>query len=602
MKACRSIVITFFGVCLFTLPAINSNGQDQRVADSLVRYYQEGKFVGVTKLELLRQLAFNETNDYKLSLRYADELINLSVSENNFLYLFRGYRQKGAVNRQLGNFEIALEAFFMSREAASKAGYKEGEGSAYTAIADTYSEMGNSHNAENYYNKSISLLRTTEDTVSLATALINAGDEYFKNRKYDSAMLYFNESGLLFRKINYLIGTAYTLGNIGMVYAVQGKDELAKANISEAIAILEQHKNYIAISEYLTYMSDIYLKQKDWPTSLSYAQRSLQLAQKFELKKQISDSNLKLSVLYEQLGKPSESLRFYKEHIAYRDSVNNLETVQQMADLRTDFEVSQKQVEVDLLNQQKKNQRIVLVASTIATVLVLLLALGLYRRYHFIKVTNRVIEEEKNRSDKLLLNILPDETAQELKHYGKVKAKKFESVTVMFTDFKDFTRFSERVDPDQLIRSIDFYFREFDMIISKYGLEKIKTIGDSYMCAGGLPVPNPLHAVKVVQAAREMIELVRRKLMEKDDLLHFQVRIGIHTGPVVAGIVGMKKWQYDIWGDTVNIASRLESASEPGRINLSESTYKEIKEQFPCSYRGELEAKNRGALKMYYLG
>ena len=142
---------------------------------------------------------------------------------------------------------------------------------------------------------------------------------------------------------------------------------------------------------------------------------------------------------------------------------------------------------------------------------------------------------------------------------------------------------------------------KFDDIIEKYKLEKIKTMGDSYMCAGGLPVPDPLHAIQVVQAAREMIELVGRKLMEEDDLLHFQVRIGIHTGPVVAGIVGMKKWQYDIWGDTVNIASRLESASEPGRINLSESTYQKIKEQFPCSYRGELEAKNRGALKMYYL-
>ena len=187
-------------------------------------------------------------------------------------------------------------------------------------------------------------------------------------------------------------------------------------------------------------MSDIHESREDQGMAIKYAKRSLDLAQRHNLKDQISEANLKLAQLFEYLDRPVESYRHYKDHIMYRDSVNNIKAVQKMANLRTNFEVSRKQIEVDLLNQQKKNQRIVLVASTIASLLIFLLALGLYRRYHFIKVTNRIIEKEKNRSESLLLNILPEETAKELKENGQVQAKKFESVTVLFSDFKGFTK------------------------------------------------------------------------------------------------------------------------------------------------------------------
>ena len=182
-----------------------------------------------------------------------------------------------------------------------------------------------------------------------------------------------------------------------------------------------------------------------------------------------------------------------------------------------------------------------------------------------------------------------------------MEAVKLDEVTVLFTDFVSFSKLAEHIEPVQLVKSIDFYFKGFDEIATKYGLEKIKTIGDSYMCACGLPTPNPTHARNVVLAAREMNELVSHALTAEDGFNHFQIRIGIHSGPVVAGIVGIKKWQYDIWGDTVNIASRMESKSEPGRINLSETTYLKIKDEFPCEYRGEIEVKNRGMLKMYFL-
>jgi class 3 adenylate cyclase len=396
---------------------------------------------------------------------------------------------------------------------------------------------------------------------------------------------------------------------MGMLYAKQGDDAKAMFNINKAVEILEEAQDYYAISEYLTYMSEIYLNRGNTSEALEYAKRSLQLAKKYGLKDQISDSNLLLSELYEKQGDQITAYKYYKDHIVYRDSVQNVAKVQEMADLRTNFEVSQKQTELDLKetalnlsNQQKKNQRIVILATAIALFLIGLLAVGLFRRNKFIQRTKKIIEEEKNRSDNLLLNILPEETAQELKDSGKVKAKKYESVTVFFSDFKGFTSYSETLSPEALVETIGYYFSKFDVIIEKYGLEKIKTIGDAYMCAGGLPFPSDNHAENMIRAAMEIADFVSETKKDVNaKALNFDIRIGINTGPVVAGVVGAKKFAYDIWGDTVNIASRMESASEPGKINISENTYEIIKGNFDCEYRGQLDVKNKGKMKMYFV-
>ncbi len=575
--------------------------QDKSIIDSLEQTYINNSYLEGERLYILKELSHNHPNPDK-ALKYSEELLEIAQILDSVNYKFDGFLNEGNALTRKGDYTEALQSYFKAANIAIEEKNSDYLGIVNITIADVYSNMGNHNNAIQYYQKAIIILRKGKDSINLASALFNAGDEYLNQNKLDTAIVYFEESGLIFKKINYLMGTAYNLGNVGMVYAKQGKDSLALVNINSAIKILEEIEEYHPISDYLTYMSEIYRKNNDWNTALKYSELSLELAQKYRFKKQISDANLQLSKLYEQKGNLKEYIKYYKMHIAYKDSINNISSVQQMATIRADFEISQKQIEVDLLNEQKRTQRIIVFAIIIALCLVILLAIGLFRRYHFIKKTKQIIENEKNRSESLLLNILPEETAQELKEFGKVKAKKIESVTVLFTDFKEFTQYAENLTPEELVESVDFYFSKFDAIMEKYGLEKIKTVGDAYMCAGGLPFPTKDHALKMTQAAFEINEFVKEaKNNNPMNQTRFDIRIGINTGPIVAGVVGTKKFAYDIWGDTVNIASRMETNSEPGKINVSENTYKLIKDAFNFEFRGEIQVKHRGIMKMYFV-
>lgn len=218
---------------------------------------------------------------------------------------------------------------------------------------------------------------------------------------------------------------------------------------------------------------------------------------------------------------------------------------------------------------------------------------------------NKTIREEQERSENLLLNILPSLVAEELKKNGSTKAQYFEDVSVLFADFVGFSKIAEQLKPQQLVTELDTAFKAFDEIIARYNLEKIKTIGDAYMCAGGL-VPGGRDGSQIrdmVSAAREMQNwlTVWNAEREAKGLPRFDARIGIHRGPVVAGVVGSKKFAFDIWGDTVNIAARVEQASEGGKINISGEAYDIIKSFSPCQYRGKISVKNKGEIDMYYI-
>ena len=402
MFSLKSVVLLI--ACMLFM-ASRLPAQNQQVADSLAIIYQQNKLPDTAKMALLRDLSFNETRDLNKGLEYAEELIRLSEKSGDNNYLRRAYFQKGIKKRLQGKLEEALDAFFKSAEVARKSNHLKAEGEAYSAIADSYSIANNPSAAKEYYNKAIRTLRESipesrDDSINLASVLNNAADELLQNKNYDSALLYSVEAKLIFDQLNYLSGKGYSLGNIGMVYASIGNNDLAEKNMNEAIDILTQTQDYYPICVYLISIADIYKNKGNTTTALNYALISLRLAERYGLNEQIADANLKLSELYQALGNAPEALKYYKSHIAFRDSITNIRSVQEMANLRTNFEVSQKQAEVNLLSQQKRNQRNLTIAlGAILCLTILFLAIILRANKHK-QTAYRILNLQKEETDK----------------------------------------------------------------------------------------------------------------------------------------------------------------------------------------------------------
>jgi class 3 adenylate cyclase len=242
----------------------------------------------------------------------------------------------------------------------------------------------------------------------------------------------------------------------------------------------------------------------------------------------------------------------------------------------------------------------------IAILVVIFISWAYYRNSkinNLLRQKNDEIAAAKEKSEELLLNILPASTAEELKEFGKTTSKRYDNASIMFTDFKGFTKFSEQYSPEDLVQELDNYFTVFDEIMQQYNIEKIKTIGDAYLCVCGVPDEDPNHATKIINAAFELRDYVQQKaktLKEKGKPF-LEMRIGVHSGPLVAGVVGSKKFAFDVWGDAVNIAARMEQSGEVNTINVSEDVHELIKDDFDLEYRGEIQAKNKGKLKMYFV-
>jgi class 3 adenylate cyclase len=220
-----------------------------------------------------------------------------------------------------------------------------------------------------------------------------------------------------------------------------------------------------------------------------------------------------------------------------------------------------------------------------------------------VRLRTKELNEEKEKSERLLLNILPEEIADELKQRGKVQPRRFDDVSMIFLDIVEFTKIAEQIPPEQLIEELDYYFQAIDTIFSKHGVEKIKTIGDAYLAVTGLPVPDANHALTALNAAIEILDFIKKEKEKRvaAGKMAFDLRIGIHSGSVIAGVVGNSKFAFDIWGDDVNIAARLESSGEKGRINVSESTWRLVNGHYSFEQRGKVNAKYKGEIEMYFL-
>jgi adenylate cyclase len=298
---------------------------------------------------------------------------------------------------------------------------------------------------------------------------------------------------------------------------------------------------------------------------------------------------------YTKTNQPNQAIDFYKK--ALKLSEENT------------YYIKNQLSQANLENEKDFRFKQYLITFTILIVIVLLIYI-IYRSYKFTKKTktflnqqNEVIASEKEKSDKLLLNILPKDIAEELKESGFSIVKHYDLVSVLFADFAGFSKIVEEISFELLVAELDMYFKKFDKTVEKYHLEKIKTIGDAYMLAGGLPIPNPNNPILTVLAGLHIQRIIESKNVYKilNNISLWELRVGIHTGPVIAGVVGEKKFAYDIWGDTVNIASRMESAGDISKVNISGTTYELIKDYFDCTYRGKIPVKSKGEIDMYYV-
>ncbi len=324
--------------------------QQQNRLDSLVSAYESGNYKKQDKLSILEEIT-NSYNDPDKILFFSNLLIDAAQAADSTGYIYVGLLQRGNALQRKSDLSKALESYLDAAKIANKG---KQTGAIYITIADVYSIMGNHNNAVNYYQNAIAILKGEKDSVMVTTALYNLGDEYLKADNLDSALLYTKESEALSNKINYHIGEAYCLGSKGIIYSKKGNHLQAEVNLNRAIVLLEALNEYAAICEFLISMADIYQQKEDNEAAKNYARKSLELAKKYGLKKEVCDANLKLSELYEKTGDPQKAFAYYKDYINYRDSVSNLESVQKVADLRTDFEVSEKQMEVDLLATRNK--------------------------------------------------------------------------------------------------------------------------------------------------------------------------------------------------------------------------------------------------------
>jgi len=564
---------------------------------------------------------YKDAGLYTNALDYYQKIIHLDSTGDLAIGTFANI---GEVYNSLGNYPQALEYYQKTLNAINSSvisdknnaqKYGRFQGFLLANMATVYVSMGDHDKALEQYYRELNIAEQSTDTFLQCDACKGIGETYLSKQNTDKSLEYF-EKALVFTKpiVNNTSLPGYEediLNKMAIAYLQTEKIEEANnyAQRSLELAVKLDNKTQQG-STYIT-LGKIVESKKDYKTAIKYFERSAAIAKETGARANEKDAWEALSNAYKQTKQFDKAYTALNNFYTLRDSIYNVDKAKQLVRIETNGQMARQR---DSTNADKKiatanlqRQRVLSYGGFAGVAVFFLLAFLMFRSYNIEKKANTIItkanetiKEEKQVSESLLLNILPAHVAEELKTHGNVEAKQFDNVTVLFTDFVNFTTAGERMTPKELVAELHTCFKAFDEIIGKYNIEKIKTVGDAYLAVAGLPQANANHASDIVSAAMEIRDFMQARKQQMGDK-SFAIRLGINSGSVVAGIVGAKKFAYDIWGDTVNTAARMEQNSEAMKINISRSTYELVKDKFTCTYRGEIPAKNKGTLKMYFV-
>jgi adenylate cyclase len=597
----RFLVIVLLAI--FILPVFAQKGGSE--IDSLTAVLEKTK-EDTTRVDVLLKIAAKKIDlDPQGALAYISEAITIAEQLNDKPRMAAAYNNLGSYYNNSSDFPKSLEAYFKSLRINEELGNKIAVARNSGNIGNVYRSAGDFHKAIEYFEKAFAINKELDRGIGMTNNLSDMGIAWSELKQNAKAYESFNRALQIAEEKDDREGVAIILGNIANLNRIENKFKEAIDHFNRSLKINEELGRTPGIATNKVNLAELYLLTALDTTgahagllrSLGGKEKTLNLAENFFLQAidlfkmlgalhQLSASYNGLAGTYEAMGDYKKAFEMSSQYHLLKDSVFSIDNrvmFSNQSKERAELEKKQ-QEELTTLTQSKRRNEAILFSVCIALLLVF---------------TGFVIRERK-RSEKLLLNILPAKVASELKRKGSSDAKHFTHVTVMFTDFVGFTTAAEKMTPQQLVDELHTCFKNFDEIISKYNIEKIKTIGDAYLAVSGLPNASPQHAENVVKAALEIRDFMQARHRQASDR-SFHMRIGIHSGSVVAGIVGVKKFAYDIWGDTVNTAARMEQNSEPCKINISEATFGLVKDKFACSYRGEISAKNKGHLKMYFV-
>lgn len=537
----------------------------------------------------------------------------------------------GVVKRNAGDYTEAFDLYSQALEIAEKHSLKIELAYAYNNLGEIYKFLGDYTQAIDYTQKTIHIFSELNDKKGIAYGYIRFGEIYQKQERYKKALEVFQKSLEIRKEIGEKDMIEASINRLGIIYEALKNYKEAKKYFKEGLKLSEETGDIKSTASNLNGLAHIYHREGKSEKASKLAKKALKIAQKNGNKPIIKSTSEILTEIYIKTKNYQEAYFYQNIVLQYKDSLISEDKRKAIQGLELRNALKQKDMEkAQLAREQALNKKIIsrqawaIGLIVVGLGLLISLALVLLRSNRQKQKTNQllldkseeikqqseeirqqseILEKERQKSDELLLNILPYQVAQELKSLGTSKVKSYKIASILFTDFKGFTDLASKMSEDTLIEELNECFKGFDKIIKEHKIEKIKTIGDAYMCAGGLPEANESNPIDTVLAGLQMQEFMqeRKKAKEKQGENYWACRLGINTGEVRAGVIGTSKFAYDVWGDPVNIASRMESGGEINKVNISYNTYQYIKDYFECEFRGEIEVKNGLILKMFFV-